>query len=342
MANPSASAQFAPLICTRRIDETADAATFAFRAANQQPFRYKAGQFITFEVEVADEKLHRAYSLSSSPCTPEEVAITVKRVAGGRVSNHLLDHLRPGHMLPGMAPAGEFNALDCRRTDKVLLFAAGSGITPCISIARWLLNNAPATDIQFIYSARSGSEVIMAAELDHLHHAHANFTLHRVLSQPERTGDYQGRLDQALFDQLVPEVAGRCLFTCGPAAYMEAVATFANARGLEPDYFHQESFVPVSANDATGGSGARFQLQAPRFGKSVTVEDGQSLLEALEEAGLPVIGACRTGVCGSCKCQVLAGEVEHRSTATLSADEVAAGYRLACSTTIRSDLVVEL
>lgn len=333
---------FAPLICTRRIDETADAATFAFKAANDQPFQYKAGQFITFEVEVADEKLHRAYSLSSSPCDPDEVAITVKRVPGGRVSNHLVDHLQPGHMVPGMEPAGEFNAIDCRRTDKVLLFAAGSGITPCISIARWLLHNEPQTDIQFIYSARSGDDVIMAAELDRLHHQQANFTLHRVLSQPARETDLQGRLNQALFDQLIPDVAGRTLFTCGPAAYMESLASFAEQRGFNPDLFHQESFVPASANDAACGSGETFQLQAPRFGKSVTVEDGQALLDALEAAGLPVIGACRSGVCGACKCQVLAGEVESSSSATLTDQEIAAGYRLACSSTIRSDLVVEL
>jgi len=333
---------FAPLICTDRVDETSDAATFTFRAANQTPFHYQAGQFITFEVDVADEKLHRAYSLSSSPCDPEQVAITVKRVPGGRVSNHLLDYLRPGHMLPGMAPAGAFNARDCRRTDKVLLFSAGSGITPCISIARWLLANEPQSDIQFVYSARTAGAVIMAAELDQLAATRANFTLHRVLSQPAREGDLQGRLDQALFDRLVPDVAGRCLFTCGPAAYMEALAGFASARGLLPELFHQESFVPASANDAHGGSGVQFQLQAPRFGKAATVTDGQTLLEAMEQVGLPVIGACRSGVCGSCKCQVLAGEVESSSLATLSEAEVAAGYRLACSSTIRSDLVVEL
>ncbi|WP_210397531.1 hybrid-cluster NAD(P)-dependent oxidoreductase [Motiliproteus sediminis] len=336
------AALFAPLICTGRVEETHDTATFTFRAANQSPFAYKAGQFITFEVEVADQKLHRAYSLSSSPCQPDQVAITVKRVPGGKVSNHLLDHLRPGHMLPGMAPAGEFNALDCPRTDKVLLFSAGSGITPCISIARWLLANGPGCEIDFVYSARNADQVIMAAELDRLAAQDERFRLHRVLGQPAREGDLQGRLDRALFDRIVTEVAGKTLFTCGPESYMAAVVEFAHARGMPAELIHQESFVPASANDAGASSGAQFQLQAPRFGKTVTVTDGQTLLEAMESAGLPVIGACRSGVCGSCKCQLLAGEVEASSTATLTEDEIVAGYRLACSSTIRSDLVVEL
>ncbi|MEH6825070.1 MAG: hybrid-cluster NAD(P)-dependent oxidoreductase [Motiliproteus sp.] len=333
---------FAPLICTDRIEETVDAATFCFRTADASPLGYKPGQFITFQVDVADEQLHRAYSLSSTPSRPESIAITVKRVPGGKVSNHLLDHLRPGHMLPGMAPAGEFNLIDCRATSKVLLFSAGSGITPCISIARWLLDTDPQAEIHFIYSARTAADVIMADELARLDAEHPNFNLERVLSQPETSADHQGRLDQSLFDRLVPEVAGYSLFTCGPAEYMATVKTCAQARGLDMDYFHQESFAPGAANDEGVDSGVSYQLQAPKFGKAASINGGQSLLEVMEGAGLPVIGACRSGVCGSCKCQVLAGEVDSSSQATLTDAEIAAGYVLACSSKARSDLVVEL
>lgn len=341
MSSNSQASLFAPLICVERVDETADASSFVFQAANQLPIHFKPGQFITFAVDVADETLHRAYSLSSSPTQPERVAITVKRVGGGKVSNHLLDHLRPGLMLPGMSPAGEFNAVDCQRTDKVLLFSAGCGITPCLSIARWLLDTAPETEIQFVHSARHGEDVIKAAELDWLNEVYPNFTLHRVLGVPARQGDHQGRLDQALFDLLVPNVDGRCLFTCGPSDYMDAVKSFALGRGLSPELFHQESFMPPSANDESG-SGALFQLQVPKFGKAITVEEGQTLLMALESAGVPIIGACRTGVCGSCKCKIVDGEVTHSSVSTLTDAEVASGYRLACSSQIRSDLVVEI
>lgn len=338
----AAAVAFAPLICIDRIEETVDAATFHFRTADASPFDYKPGQFITFQVDVADEQLHRAYSLSSSPSRPENIAITVKRVPGGKVSNHLLDNLRPGHMLPGMTPAGEFNLIDCRSTSKVLLFSAGSGITPCISIARWLLDTDPAAEIHFIYSARTAADVIMADELARIDAEHANFSLERVLSQPEVAGDHQGRLTQGLFDQLVPEVAGYSLFTCGPADYMETVKSFAQQRGLDMDYFHQESFLPAAANDEDADSSASYQLQVPGFGKAVSISGGESLLDALEGAGVPLIGACRSGVCGSCKCQVVAGQVDSSSQATLTDAEITEGYVLACSSKARTDLVVEL
>ena len=133
----SPAALFNPLLCVNRTEETSDAATFEFRAIDSSPFEYKPGQFITFQVDVADEQLHRSYSLSSSPSRPETVAITVKRVEDGRVSNFLMDNLKPGHALKAMAPAGEFNIIDRPSTSRVVLLSAGSGITPCMSIARW-------------------------------------------------------------------------------------------------------------------------------------------------------------------------------------------------------------
>ena len=330
-----------PLICTARIEETADAATFVFRTPDSMPLSYKAGQFIVFQVDVADEPLHRAYSLSSSPSRPEGLAVTIKRVPGGKVSNHLLDHLKPGRMLRALPPAGEFNIIDCKATAQVLLFSAGSGITPCISIARWLLDTAPQAKIHFIHSARTPTDVIMAAELERLHADHENFTLARVLDAPEPGRDLQGPLDQALFDWLVPELAGRTIFTCGPEAYMAAVESCARARGFDMSHFHRESFSPAQAKADTDDA-ARYMLQAPAFGKSAEIAGHQSLLEALEAASLPIVGACRSGVCGACKCQVVAGEVETRSQATLSPPELAAGFVLACSTRAKSDLVVAL
>ena len=99
--NPS---EFAPLVCIDRIEETADAATFVFQTTDATPLNFKAGQFVVFQVDVADETLHRAYSLSSSPNHAEKVSIAVKRVSGGKVSNHLIDHLQPGHMLRSLPP----------------------------------------------------------------------------------------------------------------------------------------------------------------------------------------------------------------------------------------------
>ena len=339
--NPS---EFAPLVCIDRIEETADAATFVFQTTDAAPLNFKAGQFVVFQVDVADETLHRAYSLSSSPNHAEKVSIAVKRVVGGKVSNHLLDHLQPGHMLRALPPAGEFNIIDRPSTEHILLFSAGCGITPCMAIARWLLESAPAASIEFIHSAYAGAEVIMADELDRLQREHPNFHLQRILETPARAEDFTGPITAELFEQLVPEISGRTIFTCGPAGYMNALQSFAEARGFDMRYFHRESFSPAEtavANDATLAA-ERYTLYAPNFGKQSEIHAQQTLLEALESAGLPIIGACRSGVCGSCKCQVISGDTDSTSVATLSEAEVSAGFVLACSSKARSDLVIAL
>jgi len=341
--SPSA-ALFSPLLCIGRTEETADTATFEFRHLDSRPFEYQAGQFITFEVDIADELLHRAYSISSSPAQPQTVSITVKRVDQGRVSNFLLDNLQPGHALKALPPAGEFTLQQCRATPKLVLMAAGSGITPCLSIARWLLDTEQQVSIQFIYSARSEADVIMAAELDRLAVAHDNFQLQRLLDQCEgpRDGDYQGPLNAELFAQLVPELAGRTLFSCGPEGYMTALRELAQGREFDMNFFHQESFVPAEIVAEVAEDAAQYQLKALQSGITAAVSAGESLLSALEAAGVPVTGACRAGVCGSCKCQLTAGDVDSSSQATLTEAEIAAGYVLACSSTVQSDLAVAL
>ena len=332
---------FEPLICSKRIDETADSATFEFKKLDDGLFEYKAGQFLTFEVDVAGELEYRAYSLSSTPSKPESVAVTIKRVPGGKVSNYLMDHLQAGIALPAMAPAGEFTLQDNQTTPELLLMSAGSGITPCMSMARWLLDTKQQVNIHFIYSARSAADVIMADTLNTLNEQHDNFRLTRILETTDNANDLQGMLDLAMFEKLVPERNGRTIFTCGPAPYMQAVELIAEQSGLDMNLFHKESFVPADNDDTSDESTVTYQVVAPQYGKSFTVADNQSLLDALEAAGVPVIGACRSGMCGSCKCKVT-GEVESTSQATLTAEQIAQGYVLSCSSKAYSDLVVEL
>ena len=341
---PNTPSEFALLLCIERIEETAQAATFVFQTHDATPLNFKAGQFVVFQVDVANEVLHRAYSLSSSPNHGEKVSIAVKRIPGGKVSNHLLDHLQPGHVLRALPPAGEFNIIDQPSTEHILLFSAGCGITPCMAIARWLLESRPTANIRFIHSAYSGAEVIMSAELDRLQCEHQNFQLNRILETPARAQDRTGPIDSALFNELVPDIDDRTIFTCGPSGYMNAIRTFAEARGFDMRYFHRENFSPADtvADNDPDASKNHYALNAPRFGKQTTIDSQQTLLEALESAGLPIIGACRSGICGACKCQVTSGETASTSVATLTEAEINAGFVLACSSKARSDLVVAL
>ncbi len=334
--------QFEPLICTKRIDETADATTFEFKKLDDGLFEYKAGQFLTFEVDVAGELEYRAYSLSSTPSKPESAAVTIKRVEGGKVSNYLLDHLQPGIALPAMAPAGDFTIENNQVTPDILLMSAGSGITPCMSMARWLLDTAMQVNIHFIYSARSEADIIMAKELNELNNLHDNFQLSFILEETDSSEFIQGRLEINNFTQLVADVAGKTIFTCGPTPYMQAVETLAEQRGVDMELFHKESFVPeTEAESEQDNNGVSYQVVAPQHGKNFTINAGKTLLNALEEAGVPIIGACRTGVCGACKCKVT-GDVESTSQETLTAEQIEQGYVLSCSAKAMSDIVVEL
>lgn len=332
---------FEPLLCINRTDETIDSATFEFKKLDDSLFDYKAGQFLTFEVDVAGELEYRAYSLSSTPSQPESVSITIKRVVNGKVSNYLLDHLQAGIALPAIPPAGNFTLQDNPATADLLLMSAGSGITPCLSMARWLLDTQQQVNIHFIYSARSEADVIMANALNMLSKQHVNFRLTRIIEQTNNPDDIQGMLDASIFMQLIPDTVGKTIFTCGPAAYMQAVERLAEQNTLDMTLFHKESFVPADKKAEDNQPSTRYQAVALQYGKRFEVAANQSLLEALEAAGVPVIAACRSGVCGSCKCKVT-GQVESTSQATLTAEQITQGYVLSCSSTAYSDLVVEI
>ena len=330
---------FEPLLCTLRTDETSDATTFEFKKLDDSFFEYKAGQFITFEVDVAGEVEHRAYSLSSTPSKPESIAVTIKRVEGGKVSNYLLDHLQAGIALPAMAPAGEFTIENNQVTPNILLMSAGSGITPCMSMARWLLDTNQQVELHFIYSAHSADDIIMGKELNEIALQHDNFQVSFMLTEG---GNSLGRLSIDNFTQLVNDVAGKTIFTCGPDSYMQAVESLAEQRGFDMDLFYKESFTPINTTlDDQDDDGVNYQLVVPQHGKNLTINASKPLLNALEEAGLPIIAACRTGMCGACKCKVT-GQVESSSSATLTPEQIEQGYVLSCSTKASSDLVVEL
>jgi NADH oxidoreductase Hcr len=333
--------QFEPLICVNRIDETIDASTFEFKKLDGSPFDYKAGQFLTFEVDVAGECEYRAYSLSSTPSKPESVAVTIKRVPDGKVSNYLLDHLQAGIALPTMPPAGDFTIENNQVTPELLLMSAGSGITPCMSMARWLLDTDQQVNIHFIYSARSEADIIMASQLNKLNQQYDNFRLSFILESTDNSEFTAGRLDSDNFVQLVSDIAGKTIFTCGPTPYMQVVEALAKQRGFDMDFFHKESFVPEdTVEPKQSDNGVNYQVIAPQHGKNFTINASKTLLNALEEAGVPIIAACRIGVCGACKCKVV-GAVESTSHETLSSEQIEQGYVLSCSTKATSDLVVE-
>lgn len=330
-----------PLACVERIDETHDVATFVLAEPSGRFFHFLPGQFVSVGV-VIDGKTHwRAYSISSSPTRPETLSITVKRVAGGLVSNWLLDNVHAGRELAALAPAGDFALQSGDVPSSLALFSAGCGITPMMSMTRWLLETRAATDIHFFHSARSEDDFIFGDELLALAREHVNLKLHLFLTRPQgRIACHHGRLDGDRLQALLPERKGTRAYLCGQDGYMDDVSGWLRTAGMADEAIRRENFLPIRTEAAPDGE--RFALHVPAFGKTAEIAVGELLLDVLEREGLPIIGACRTGVCGSCKCKVVEGEVETTSAVPLSPDEVEAGYVLACSGIAKSDLALEL
>lgn len=330
-----------PLTCIERLEETPDAATFVLYSTTGAFFHFLPGQFISVGATI-DGKTHwRAYSISSSPTRPETLSITVRRVSGGLVSNWLLDHVRPGHELPALAPAGDFSLQAADVPANVALFSAGCGITPMMSMTRWLLETRAATDIYFFHSARSEDEFIFRDELLALAAQHVNLKLHLFLTRPQgRTPCHHGRLDAARLQILLPDRLGTRAYLCGQESYMDDVSAWLRDAGLDDEAIRRENF--QTACVAVTEDAERFSLHVPDFGRTAEIAVGELLLDVLEREGLPIIGACRTGVCGSCKCKVIDGEVESTSTVPLTPEEIAAGYVLACSGTVKGNVALAI
>lgn len=351
------------LVCTERWNETVDVVSFRFQAGEPMKFDYKPGQFMTFVLEINGEQVCRSYTLSSSPSRPYSLMVTIKRVAGGLLSNYLIDHLQPGQRVRVLPPTGQFNLVDIPAT-KYLFLSAGCGITPMYSMSRYLTDTQIDADIAFVHSARSDADIIFKSSLETMANHFNAFKLSYALESaaasllfsPKISFDI-GRLTAQMLQTLVPDVAERTVYLCGPEPYMQAVKALLAEFNFDMNRLHHESF-------ATAEKAARNQLMQAKSSKtdenpqagafilptfnlaigdrSTRLTQGQSLLEGIESEGLPIIAACRSGVCGACKCQVLEGETVSTSVMTLSAAEIDAGFVLACSTTLTSDVTLKL
>ena len=343
------------LICTERHDETQDgdtvtATTFFFQTAPQPSrFHYLPGQFLLLTVTIAGRQISRAYSLSSAPTRPHALAITVKRVAGGEVSNYLLDTLQPGMMVSAQPPQGHFH-LPQTLPAQLLLLCAGSGITPMLSMTRSVRDLGLKNPIHFVYSARHENDLIFRDELlarakedSHFHLTLLLETASDTLTLP-RGRLATGRLDAELLAEISSGLNDYQIFLCGPSGYMDAVNGLLDAPRYVGVPRHEERFSP-SANQGTAATSSlsetqssHYALSVPAVGTQTSISAEETLLDVLEREGLPIIGACRAGVCGSCKCKVESGEVQSSSAMALTPEQVAEGYVLACSSKATSDL----
>ncbi len=317
------------------IRETSDSCSVVFEIPEQwhSEFRYRAGQFLTLRISFGGKRLSRSYSLASSPDCDAKHKITVKRVADGRISNWINDNVAVGDVLHCLPPGGLFILNDA--SNDLVMFAAGSGITPVVSILKTALATTERR-IRVLYANRDRATVIFRGVLDDLA-ARYDSRLELVY----RHDDQDGFVDVAQVRRWSTDRRGAEYYVCGPAAFMSTVERGLLEEGIEARRIHIERFVSppdpdeqsTSSSDpvvrgVTSPAGITVHLDGAAH--SVPYEDGQTVLVACQTAGLRPPFSCTEAFCGCCMAKLTNGRVHMRNNDFLSKKEVAQGWVLTC------------
>ncbi|WAL49333.1 ferredoxin--NADP reductase [Rhodococcus pyridinivorans] len=316
------------------ISETPDASSLIFDVpkALVEKFTYRPGQFLT--VRIPSERtgsVARCYSLASSPTTDERLKVTVKRTAGGYGSNWLCDNITAGDSLHVLPPSGTFTPHDLNGDFQ--LFAAGSGITPVMSILKTVLASA-AGSVALYYANRDRESIIFDSELADLAKKYPDrLTIeHRIESE---TGlPTPGSLTQFADNHFDSNV-----FVCGPAPFMALVKETLTSIGYDRHHIHIEEFrsldgdpfAPIKVvvtDEDTESSTVEVTLDGDTH--TLPWPADATLIDVMVSAGIDAPYSCREGECGSCACTLVEGTVDPGNTDALDPDDVADGYILGC------------
>ncbi|WP_406630623.1 2Fe-2S iron-sulfur cluster-binding protein [Amycolatopsis sp. WGS_07] len=302
-------------------------------------FDFRPGQFFTLIADLGGRSVRRAYSASSVPGT-KRLEVTVKRVEGGRFSSYVHERLRVGDRLSVRGPSGSFHPDP--RADLVLI-AAGSGITPMMSVLRTRLSRPGRSRISLLYASRSSEETIFAAQLARLQRRHPRrLRVTHVQSRPDEgwTGE-RGRIDADLLRRWLGDASPSAEYcACGPEPVMAAARTVAAELGVPDERFHEERYTS-GAFDPAEMSAEPQEMIVENVGSAV-VEPGDTLLDAGLAAGLPMPYSCTVGNCGECLVRLRSGEVSMKQPNCLTERQLAGGYVLACVGCPRSAVVLDL
>jgi len=339
-------------------EETDDCKSIAFEipAELQEEFQYKMGQHLTIKAIIGGEDVRRNYSLCSSPLD-KEWRVAVKKLPGGKFSTYANDTLRKGEYLEIMPPAGHFyTELNPENKKNYVAFAAGSGITPMLSIMKTVLRSEPESTFTLVYGNRNTLSIIFHEEIEGLKNKFMErLRVYYVLSREKLEETiFNGRIDEEkcseLFAGLLDVNNSDEFFICGPEEMILAVDKSLKDAGVAEEKIHFELFTSPGANH--GGEKKVFSAEDEGKVSEVTVtSDGktftfklpfgqENLLDAAMREGADLPFACKGGVCCTCKARVLEGEVEMERNYGLVKEEIEAGFILSCQAFPKTEKVV--
>jgi ferredoxin-NADP reductase/DMSO/TMAO reductase YedYZ heme-binding membrane subunit len=339
----------------RVFEETPDVRTIRLvhGEGGELPFSYRPGQYLNLALVIDGKRVGRSYTIASSPTRGHYCEITVKRSAAGHGSRHLHEVVREGSRLKLSAPAGRF-VFTGEGTDRVVLIAGGVGITPLMSMIRYLTDRCWDGEIYLVLSVRNQADLIFREELGYLQRRFANLHVCATLTKEPAGTDWageRGAIGADLLTRFVPRLKGAPVYLCGPDGMMTAMRALLRQLGVPEGAVKTEAFVSaVATPDAASGpdiatapgetetadvpassvDGEPAQVRFERSGRVFEMPAGMTILETAEAAGVEIPFECRSGICGQCKTRLLGGRVTMDSEDALSAAEKARGFILAC------------
>lgn len=303
-------------------------------------FDFIPGQYLTLRQKFDVVELRRSYSI----CAPDTLQVGIKRVDGGAFSTWANTELRIGDVVEAMPPMGRFHTqFDPAQPRNFLGFAGGSGITPVLSIISKALAVEPQSIFTLVYANRGVNTIMFREELEDLKNRHmGRFRIIHILETDTQDIDlFAGRIDAAKCDALFAawiDVAQVDLaFICGPEPMMQTISASLQDHGLRKDQMKYELFtsgqqgqLPKVASSAKAAMPVEATVVLDGTARRFTMERGQSLLDAARAHDIDAPYACKAGVCSTCRCRVIEGEVEMAANHALEDYEVAQGFALSC------------
>jgi ring-1,2-phenylacetyl-CoA epoxidase subunit PaaE len=340
--------------------ETADCISIAFRVPDElrEAYAFVPGQYLTLRGTIGGEDLRRSYSVCSG-LDDGELRVAVKKVERGAFSTWAAEHLRPGAEMQVMTPMGHFTVSpDPDHALRYLLVAAGSGITPVMSIARSVLSREPKSEVTLVYGNRFFNDIIFREQLEDMKDRYlGRFRVFYVMSgEPNDIPLFHGRIDHeklsGFCDTFIDLQATDQIYVCGPEPMIRAVRDFAVEKGKNPEQVHFELFatpgatpehVRPAAPEKRKPAGTTCKVSITYDGQQTDFEmpiDGTAVLDAAKAKGLDIPFSCKGGMCCTCRAHLDEGEVHMKVNYALEPGEVDAGFILTCQAEPLSERVV--
>ena len=292
-----------------RIEEHADIAKSYYLKGETELAYFKAGQYLTFKLEIGNAVVTRSYSIASSPASAlnGEYQITVKRIADGFVSDYILDNWKAGDEVIAYAPEGNMTYSPLRDAANIVAIAGGSGITPFLSLARAIDRGDENCSLTLLYGCRTSDEILFKVELDSLSEKNEKINVVYVLSHSDEEGYEKGFVGADIIKKYAP-CSDYSIFVCGPGGMYKFLEAELPKLEKERKYIRFEVFSSGKKSDEEPKD---FNITVINRGNESVIKasSNETVLCAFERAGIVVPARCHTGECGFCRSKLISGKV---------------------------------